>query len=85
MISQQLQQPRPTVQWCAVSLNRFQNEPITPQPEADTWVQLLEQLNPYCEGEALLLCPISDDEWAAWSPSQGETVINIRQFCVPHT
>lgn len=84
MITQQLRQPKPAAQWCAVSLNQLQKETRIPQPEANTWVQLLEPLSPYCEGEALLLCQISNEEWAAWTPSQGETVINLRQFCIPY-
>ena len=83
MISQQLRQPDSTDQWCAVSLNRLQNKTALPRPEADIWVKLLEPLNPYCEGDALLLCPLSNGEWAAWTPSQGETVINTTQFCIP--
>lgn len=84
MISQQLRDAKSKVQWCWVSLDQIQETKAIPQPEANTWVQLLELLNPYCHDEALLLCPISDREWVAWIPDHGEAVINIEQFCVPH-
>lgn len=85
MISHKLREPKSTVQWCSISLNRILERTAIPQPQPNTWVQLLELLNPYCFDEALLLCQISDREWVAWIPDHGEAVIDIGQFCVPHT
>lgn len=84
MISQQLAQPKSTVRWCEVDLHRIHQEMTAPQPAADTWVRLLEPANSYCDGDALLLCPISNEEWLAWLPSQGETLISTTQFCIPY-
>lgn len=72
-----------SVQWCSIPLNRTQARTGIPQPQPDTWVQLLELFNPYCHDEALLLCQISNWEWVAWIPDHGEAVINIEQFCCP--
>ena len=72
-----------TVQWCSIPLNRTKARLAMPQPQADTWVQLLESFSPLCHDEALLLCQISNWEWAAWIPDHGEVVINIEQFCFP--
>ncbi|MBD2519367.1 hypothetical protein H6G93_31270 [Nostoc sp. FACHB-973] len=44
------------------------------------WVKLLELPNPLSFDEALLLCPVSKDEWLAWIPDHGEAILNIRQF-----
>ena len=45
-----------------------------------TWVNLLQLPNSFSFDEALLLCPISEDEWLAWIPDHGEAVLNIGQF-----
>ncbi|MEH2000808.1 MAG: hypothetical protein V7L00_19030 [Nostoc sp.] len=50
------------------------------QFRASTWVRLLLLPNPFSFDEALLLCPISADEWLAWVPDHGEAILNIRQF-----
>lgn len=73
------------VQWCSVPLNRTLGRTNTPQPQADTWVQLLEpeSYSPLCHDEALLLCQISNWEWAAWIPGHGEAVVEIDRFCFP--
>ncbi|MHC0062748.1 hypothetical protein ACWATR_07450 [Nostoc sp. UIC 10890] len=47
---------------------------------ASTWVNLLQLPNPFSFDEALLLCPVSADEWLAWIPDHGEAILNIRQF-----
>ncbi|MEH1944951.1 MAG: hypothetical protein V7L01_32700 [Nostoc sp.] len=47
---------------------------------ASTWVKLLLLPNPFSFDEALLLCPVSADEWLAWVPDHGELILNIRQF-----
>ena len=72
---------QPRVQWCSVPLNRteFENDY---QPQPNTWVQLLELLNPFCHDEALLLCQESDSEWVVWIPDHGEAVLHVSQFCV---
>lgn len=49
--------------------------------QADTWVHLLELLSTFSFDEALLLCQISEDRWAAWIPEHGEAVLHTRQFC----
>ncbi len=48
--------------------------------KTSTWVSLLQLPNPFSFDEALLLCPVSADEWLAWIPDHGETILNIRQF-----
>ncbi len=83
MIRQKSVEPKLMVQWCSVPLNGTQTKIDIPQPQPDTWVQLLELFNPYAHDEALLLCPISNWEWAAWIPDHGEAVVNIEQFCCP--
>ncbi|MGJ5628254.1 hypothetical protein [Nostoc sp. CALU 1950] len=50
------------------------------QLRASTWVNLLLLPNPFSFDEALLLCPVSADEWLAWIPDHGEAILNIRQF-----
>ncbi|QKQ72614.1 hypothetical protein [Nostoc sp. TCL240-02] len=45
------------------------------------WVKLLQLPNPFSFDEALLLCPVSADEWLAWIPDHGEAILNIRHFC----
>ena len=72
-------------QWCSIPLNQIQEKTAMTQPQSDTWVRLLEpeSFNPLGDDEALLLCQISNWEWAAWIPAHGEAVINIEQFCFP--
>ena len=72
------------VQWCSIPVHRKETTAM-PQLQSDTWVQLLEpeSFSPLCDDEALLLCQISNWEWAAWIPAHGEAVINIEQFCFP--
>ena len=72
---------QPKVQWCSVPLNRTEFESDY-QPQPNTWVQLLELLNPFCHDEALLLCQESDSEWVVWIPDHGEAVLHVSQFCV---
>lgn len=85
MSLQKSSEPKSTVQWCSIPLNRIPERTAMPQPQSDTWVQLLEpeSFSPLCHDEALLLCQISNWEWAAWIPDHGEAVINIEQFCFP--
>jgi len=59
---------------------RRHNQKGLQQLRASTWVKLLLLPNPFSFDEALLLCPISADEWLAWIPDHGETILNIRQF-----
>jgi hypothetical protein len=49
--------------------------------KANTWVQLHKLPNDYSHDEALLLCELTADEWVAWVPGHGETVLNVRDFC----
>jgi hypothetical protein len=49
--------------------------------QADTWVHLLGLPSTFSFDEALLLCQISEDQWAAWIPDHGEAVLHTRQFC----
>lgn len=49
-------------------------------PEPGSWVHLWERPNPYSDDEALLLCPISEDEWAAWVAGHGEITLHREQF-----
>ncbi|QMS87657.1 hypothetical protein HUN01_08720 [Nostoc edaphicum CCNP1411] len=48
--------------------------------EGLNWVNLLRLPNPFSFDEALLLCPVSADEWLVWIPDHGEAILNIRQF-----
>lgn len=50
--------------------------------KASSWVHLLEPLNPFSFDEALLLCQYSEDEWIAWIPDHGETILHASQFCL---
>ena len=86
MMTQQLTEQQTTAQWCSIPLDRSQGRIAIPQPQPDTWVQLLESesFSPLCYDEALLLCQISNWEWAAWIPNHGEAVVNINQFCMAH-
>lgn len=85
MSLQKSSEPKSVVQWCSIPLNPTLGRTAMPQPQSDTWVQLLEpeSFSPLCHEEALLLCQISNWEWAAWIPGHGEAVINIEQFCFP--
>ena len=47
----------------------------------DSWVKLLELPSSFSFDEALLVCQISENEWIAWIPDHGETVLNTSQFC----
>lgn len=49
--------------------------------QANTWVRLLELPSTFSFDEALLLCQVSEDQWAAWIPDHGEAVLHTRQFC----
>lgn len=84
MMKSQNSKPKSTVQWCSIPLDETEGKTATTQPQSDTWVQLLEteSFSPLCDDEALLLCQISNWEWAAWIPGHGEAVINIEQFCL---
>ncbi|MGK7907759.1 MAG: hypothetical protein AB4040_11100 [Synechococcus sp.] len=57
------------------------SQPFLDMVHPNSWVTLLEHPSEYSYGEALLLCPISDDEWVAWIPDYGEAVLHISQFC----
>ncbi|MBC6434770.1 hypothetical protein FM036_31920 [Nostoc sp. HG1] len=59
---------------------RRQNLEGLQQLKASTWVNLLLLPNRFSFDEALLLCPISADEWLAWIPDHGEAILNIRQL-----
>jgi hypothetical protein len=83
MNTQKFVQSPSEVQWCYVSVNQAESKIGAPQPQSNTWVQLLELFNPYSHDEALLLCQISNWEWVAWIPDHGETIVNIEQFCFP--
>lgn len=48
--------------------------------EPNSWVQLLELPNPFSHDQALLLCQQTDNEWVAWIPDHGETVLTTNQF-----
>jgi hypothetical protein len=59
---------------------RRQNWEGMQQLKASTWVDLLQLPNPYSFDEALLLCPVSEDEWLVWIPDHGEALLHRRQF-----
>ncbi|MEH2152526.1 hypothetical protein [Nostoc sp.] len=63
----------------AVQTSRYNLEGLQ-RFKASTWVNLLQLPNPFSFDEALLLCPVSADEWLAWVPDYGEAILNIRQF-----
>lgn len=87
MLKLDISQKESGVQFCSLPLNWLKtsqtNQPPKPQP--NTWVQLLEQPNPYSYGEALLLCEGSENEWIAWIPDHGEAVLHTEQFCIPQS
>ena len=86
MTSKKPSEQKSTVQYCSIPLNWTQNKTAIPQPQLDTWVQLLEpeSFSSFCHNEALLLCQISNWEWVAWIPDHGEAIVNIKQFCWEH-
>lgn len=57
------------------------SQPFLDMVHPNSWVTLLEYPSEFSYGEALLLCPLSDDEWVAWIPDHGEAVLHISQFC----
>ncbi|MDZ7949806.1 hypothetical protein [Nostoc sp. DedQUE09] len=64
----------------AVQARRHKNLEGLQRFKASTWVKLLQLPNPFSFDEALLLCPVSADEWLAWIPDHGEAILNIREF-----
>ncbi len=78
----ELTHQKPQVKWCATALDK-QGNINPPKVESHTWVELLEELNPLCHHEALLLCQESDTEWVAWIPDHGEATLSVDQFCYP--
>ena len=52
----------------------------SPSVEANSWVKLLQKPTYICSDKALLLYPISPQEWRAWVPEYGEISLNVRQF-----
>lgn len=50
------------------------------QSSQPIWVQLAVLPNPYSHDQALLLCRHADDEWIAWIPDHGETVLHRSEF-----
>ncbi|NES83481.1 MAG: hypothetical protein F6K10_19870 [Moorea sp. SIO2B7] len=72
-----------SIQSCSVALNWSKDSDKHPkQLQANTWVRLLELLNPFCHDEALILCQKSESEWVAWIPDHGESILNTTQFCL---
>ncbi|MBW4559901.1 MAG: hypothetical protein KME32_01890 [Mojavia pulchra JT2-VF2] len=61
--------------------NKFYSNESPQKFAASTWVKLLQLPNPFSFEEALLLCPVSQDEWLAWIPDHGEAILHTRQFC----
>lgn len=49
------------------------------------WVSLAALPHELSYSEALLLCQQSEDEWLAWIPDHGETVLHISEFYLPST
>jgi hypothetical protein len=70
------------VQWRSLPSNYSEGFEINSGPQANSWVRLLECLNPFCHDEALLLCQESESEWVAWIPDYGEAILHISQFCL---
>ena len=48
--------------------------------DTSTWVQLLQPPSAYSSDEALLICPIDDNQWLAWIPDYGDIVLEYGQF-----
>jgi len=72
----------PQVKWCA-AFNQQDGTINPPKVERNTWVERLDELNPLCHHEALLLCPKSETEWIVWIPDHGEATLSVDQFCYP--
>ncbi len=53
---------------------------ISKHLKAFTWVELLHLPNPFSFDEALLLCPVSEDDWLVWIPDYEEALLHTRQF-----
>ncbi len=53
---------------------------VPDEEEPGTWVNLRELPNPYSHDEALLLCQNADNQWIAWIPDHGETILYRHQF-----
>ena len=62
---------------------------LTPQPSQQAglapsvWVNLAALPHAFSHSEALLLCQQSEDEWLAWVPDYGETVLHVSEFYLP--
>jgi hypothetical protein len=52
----------------------------SPRVEVNSWVKLLQGYTSFSSDKALLLYPISSQEWMAWVPGYGEVNLNVRQF-----
>ena len=50
----------------------------------DSWVKLLKLPSRFSFDEALLLCQVSEDQWAGWIPDHGEAVLHTSQFIRVH-
>ncbi|PSN18223.1 hypothetical protein C7271_13665 [filamentous cyanobacterium CCP5] len=51
-------------------------------PRVNEWVDLRDVMPGYGYHQALLLCELADDQWSAWVPNHGETVLRRDQFMV---
>lgn len=71
-----------SVHWCSLPIKWSEEFKFDPHPQPNTWVRLLDELNPFCHDEALLLCQESESEWVAWIPDHGEAILDISQFCI---
>lgn len=49
-------------------------------PPPSTWVKLIQAPGLLSSDEALLLCPVSVDQWIAWVPDHGEIVLEREEF-----
>lgn len=56
------------------------SHPAQSESSLSVWVWLATLPNPYSHDQALLLCRHSDDEWIAWIPDHGETVLHRSEF-----
>ncbi|MEB3280052.1 MAG: hypothetical protein VKK42_14150 [Lyngbya sp.] len=54
--------------------------PFSGEYQPGTWVKLRELPNPYSHDEALLLAQNSENQWVAWIPDHGETILDRHQF-----
>ncbi|MGH2413097.1 MAG: hypothetical protein ACRDEA_05285 [Microcystaceae cyanobacterium] len=82
MVKLNVAQRETSVNWCSIPTTWSKEFHAKPQLQPNTWVRLLESLNPFCYEEALLLCQESESEWIAWIPDHGETILHISQFCL---